>query len=236
VESTQPIARQLAEEGASEGTTVVAAEQTGGRGRLGNSFFSPPGGLYASVVLRPRIKPPQAPLIGLAAGLGLAEGVAAAAGVRPVLKWPNDLLLNGRKLSGLLVDLAAGRDGVRYAILGVGINVNLPEEAFPPELRHIATSLLRESARKTPLDEVLSAVCAGLAGRYTSLQEDGPQDILAAWRAWPNMLGGRIRVSRGVDRLEGVAEDLAEDGALLLRLSTGEQRRVLAADVHLLRD
>jgi BirA family transcriptional regulator, biotin operon repressor / biotin---[acetyl-CoA-carboxylase] ligase len=214
---------------------VLAEEQTGGRGRLGNSFFSPPGGLYASIVLRPTVEPARAPLIGLAAGLASAEGVRAVADVSPILKWPNDLLVSGRKLSGLLVDLSAGGDGIRFAVLGIGVNVNVPAEAFPLELRDSATSLLRELGYEVSLDGLLTAILAAFESAYRVLLAEGPTSLLRAWREAPNVLGEAVRAFAGGAILEGVAEDVAHDGALLIRLPSGELRRVLAADVHLLR-
>jgi BirA family biotin operon repressor/biotin-[acetyl-CoA-carboxylase] ligase len=211
----------------------VAEEQTGGRGRAGSAFFSPRGGLYVSIVLRPRLAAEYAPLIGLAAGVGLAEAVRAQTGAEPILKWPNDLLLNGRKLSGLLVDLATAGTSIRYACLGMGLNVNVPAELFPAELRNTATSLLVELGRETPLDGLLSAVLARAEARYLALLAG--KSVVDAWRAAPNFLGARIKAATPGEVIEGVAEDLGSDGALMLRLDSGERRRVVAADVRLLR-
>jgi len=230
--STQAVARKLAEGDAPEGAIVVAGEQTGGRGRAGNTFFSPPGGLYVSLVLRPTLDPALAPLIGLAAGLALAEAVQAQTGAGPILKWPNDLLLNGRKLSGLIVDLTTAGTGIRYAILGIGVNVNVPEDAFPAELRDTATSLLRETGRETNLDDLLGQLLTRLEVCYGQLVAGEP--VVDAWRSAPNFLGQQVRAAAANEVLEGVAEDLDTDGALLLRLASGELRRVIAADVHLL--
>ncbi len=211
----------------------MAEEQTGGRGRAGNAFFSPRGGLYVSIVLRPPLAAECAPLIGLAAGLALAEAVSAQTGAEPILKWPNDLLLNGRKLSGLLVDLATTGRNIRYACLGMGLNVNVPAELFPAGLREIATSLLIELVREFPLNALLTAVLARAEARYLALLAG--ESIVDAWRAAPNFLGSRVKAATPREVIEGVAEDLAGDGALILRLDSGERRRVVAADVHLLR-
>ncbi len=229
MESTQIVARQLAEQGAPEGTVVLAGEQTGGRGRLGREFFSPPGGLYVSILLRPPFAPARAPLIGVAAGLALAEAIQGLAGLRPVLKWPNDLLLGGRKISGLLIDLPAGS-----AVLGIGVNVNIPTAALPVELRASATSLLHELGHELDLESLLDALLLRFEARYVELCSAGPEPLLAAWRAAPNLLGQRVRVAAPAEVLEGIAHDLDVDGALLLRLPSGEFRRVIAADVHLL--
>jgi BirA family biotin operon repressor/biotin-[acetyl-CoA-carboxylase] ligase len=232
VESTQAIARGLAEHGAPEGTTVQAATQTAGRGRLGRHFFSPPGGLYLSVILRPPLAPAQAQLIGLAAGLAVAEAVKQVAGAQPMLKWPNDLLIGGRKVAGLLVELASEAQRVRFAILGIGVNVNIPRESFPEELRASATSLAVEVAGHVPLDRLRDAALRRLEERYRQLCALGPGPVVDGWRAWPNMLGQRVRTAAGD---EGTAEDLDLDGALVLRLDSAERRRLLAGEVHLSR-
>jgi BirA family transcriptional regulator, biotin operon repressor / biotin---[acetyl-CoA-carboxylase] ligase len=212
---------------------VVADEQTAGRGRLGNSFFSPLGGLYCSLVLRPHVPPPRAPLIGLAAGLALAEAIQAVSGLTPVLKWPNDLLLSGRKLSGVLLELATAGDRVRYAIQGIGVNLNVPEADFPPELRNSATSLLRELGQPLSPDSLLYALLPRFESRYEGLGSEGAAGLLSAWRAWPNLLGQTVRIA-SANPWQGRAEDLDLDGALLVRLPSGDLRRVVAGDVHLL--
>mgnify|MGYP001339497558 CR=1 FL=1 len=226
--STQDVARSLAEDGAPEWTVVVAGEQTDGRGRLGNSFFSPSGGLYCSVVLRPVLPPAQAPLLGLAAGLALAEAVRDQAGLTAILKWPNDLLLAGKKVSGLLVELAASGDSIRYLVVGIGVNVNIG--AFPTELETIATSLQLELGREVSLEPLRDNVLARLRSRYAC----DARQLLDDWRAWPNLLGRPVSVAGPDQAWKGIAEDVDTDGALLVRVEDGRLRRVVAADVHLL--
>jgi BirA family biotin operon repressor/biotin-[acetyl-CoA-carboxylase] ligase len=232
LESTQAIARRLAEEGAPEGTLVVAGEQTGGRGRLGNSFFSPPGGLYLSLILRPSLQPSQAPLVGLALGLAVAESVQSLTGLDPVLKWPNDVLIGRRKVSGVLIDLATTGESIRWAIAGVGLNVNI--SSFPRELRTTATSLFQELGHEVGLDALRAELLRRFHEHYRDLLAHGPPTLLAAWGAVPNLLGQIVRVSAGNEAFEGLAESLDADGALLVRLEDGRRRRVVAAEVHLL--
>jgi len=224
VDSTQTIARRLAAEGAAHGTVVVAAEQTQGRGRRGNSFYSPPGGLYVSIVLRPDLPPSRMPLISLAAGVAAAGTVRELAGIEPLLKWPNDVLVRGRKVCGILAELAAGS-----AILGMGLNVNTPASDFSAELRTKMTSILAETSQPLDLSEVLDTLLAHL---HRELSD--PDRIVSRWRATPSMLGGQVRVQTGDVALEGRAWDLDDDGALLLRLPSGAIRRLVAGEVHLL--
>jgi BirA family transcriptional regulator, biotin operon repressor / biotin---[acetyl-CoA-carboxylase] ligase len=230
--STQAVARELASEGAPEGATIVAIEQTGGRGRLGNTFLSPPGGLYLSLILRPSLQPSEAPLIGLALGLAVAESIQALTHLEPVLKWPNDVLLGRRKVSGVLVDLSTSGDGIRWAIAGVGVNVNA--QSFPGDLRATATSLSLELGHDIGLDALRTEVLQRFEARYLELLAKGPPALLAAWSSAPNLLGQTVHVSAGPQAYEGTAQGLDKDGALLVRLQSGELRRVVAADVHLL--
>ncbi|HVA24270.1 MAG TPA: biotin--[acetyl-CoA-carboxylase] ligase [Chloroflexota bacterium] len=242
-ESTQAVARQLADDGAPEGTVVIADEQTAGRGRLGNSFSSPPGGLYLSLVLRPSLPASQAPVVGLALGLAVAESVQALTGLEAVLKWPNDVLIGGRKLSGVLIDLATSGERVRWAIAGVGVNVNVA--SFSGELRTTATSLFRELGHEIGIDALRAELLARFEGHYVELLANGPRPLIERWAAAPNCLGRIVRISAGrpepclpreraLEGFEGVAEGLDRDGALLVRLRDGQLRRVIAAEVHLL--
>ncbi|MBV9121062.1 MAG: biotin--[acetyl-CoA-carboxylase] ligase [Chloroflexi bacterium] len=229
--STQTVARQLAESGAEEWTAVLAGEQTAGRGRLERGFYSPPGGLYVSVILRPRVAPAQAPFAALVAGLAQAEAIEGICGVRAVLKWPNDLLLRGRKLSGLLAESAVLGDSLDYILLGIGINANV--SGFTTELATSATSLRIELDREFNLDALWSELRSSLQRRFRQWQDAGAEPICRDWRIWPNVLGETVRVTTDTDSWDGIASDVAEDGALLLTTSSGT-RRVLAADVRLI--
>ena len=226
-DSTQAIARGLAEQGAPEGAVVVAGEQTAGRGRLGNSFFSPPGGLYLSLVLRPSLPPAQTPLIALALGLAAAAAIRVTTTLAPILKWPNDVLIGRRKVCGVLVELAPSG-----AIAGIGLNANVGQ--FPADLRTTATSLELELGHEVDLEHLRDELLAGFERRYRDLHTHGASAVVRGWRAAPNMLGQIVRVSAANERLEGVAEDVDADGALLLRLPDGNRRRLLAGEVHLL--
>lgn len=232
IDSTQSIARRLADEGADEGTLVTAREQTGGRGRLGNTFFSPPGGLYVSLILRPALSPSQTPLIGLAAGLAAAETIRDATTLQPLLKWPNDVLIGDRKVCGVLVDLAATQNRVRWAVVGMGLNLNVME--FPPYLRTTATSLAIEVGHELDIDRVRVKFLAQFEMQYNELSANGPEALLAAWHSTPSMLGKIIRISIGSEEVEGVAEGLDADGRLLLRLADGAVRGFSAGQVHLI--
>ncbi|MHB8618964.1 MAG: biotin--[acetyl-CoA-carboxylase] ligase [Chloroflexota bacterium] len=233
VESTQTVARQLAGAGAPEGTIVVAEAQVAGRGRLGRAYVSPPGGIWFSIVLRPRLPPTQLRLLALASGLAVAEAANEVCPVHAVLKWPNDVLLRGRKLCGVLMDMAAEHDVVHHLVLGIGINVNVAAEAFPADLRPLATSLQIETGQLVSRRLLLQRVLVHLETHYDQVCRGGSAGLVESWKAWPNVLSRRVQVTGLRDQYEGVAEDLAPDGTLLLRLDDGSLARVVAGDVHL---
>ncbi len=237
LDSTNLRAEALARAGAPEGTLVVADAQTAGRGRLGRSWFSPPGrNLYLSLILRPRIRADLAHAYAFVGALAVVDSAAALLGPNAPLeiKWPNDVLVGGRKLSG--VNLPACLDGDRVAalVLGIGVNVNLAADELPPELAAIATSLRIASGR--PLDRTAFAeeLLLRLEGWIERLRDSGFAPILDAYAKWLRMRGSRVRIGGpGIAReVEGIALGLAEDGALLLRTSGGIER-ILAGDVHL---
>jgi BirA family transcriptional regulator, biotin operon repressor / biotin---[acetyl-CoA-carboxylase] ligase len=232
IDSTSSRLKELARGGAPEWTVVLADAQTGGRGREGRKWASPPGGLYLSVLLRPRFE--KVGLLPLAAGVAVAEA-AMELGVRTELKWPNDVLASGRKLAGILSEAASGPAGVEWVALGIGVNVSQGAASLPAELAGLATSLAEEGARDVPVDTVAAAVLARLAGCYAVLRSD-PGAIVSAWRshaaAW---WGSRVEVRTGGAALCGRLLEVDGDGALVLELSGGEKRRLLSGEVDRVR-
>jgi len=231
--STNDVARDLAEKGAPEGTIVIAESQIKGRGRLGRTWHSPLGaGLYFSIVLRPRLDPSDLPKITLLAGTAVAESIEKTTGLHPVIKWPNDLLVGDRKVGGILTELVMKGERLEYAIVGLGLNVNLdftpPEVAF---LREQATSLARELGAPVAREPLLACILNRLEVHYLALCDGwSPHQ---AWAARLVTLGQRVAVSGPGDELEGWAEGVDPDGGLLLRLKDGQVVRVLAGDVSL---
>lgn len=229
--STQEYSFGLAQKGMSEGALVVAEEQTGGRGRRGRSYFSPRGGIWFSILLRPPLPPHMAPVISLAAGVALAE-VAAELGLQSILlRWPNDVLIGGKKLSGILAEMSAEPDLLHFVILGIGINANMARDSFPEELRQMATSLELEIGQKVNRVEILCNVLQKLEKYYMQLLEKGPSSILEAWKSFPNILGKHVKVNSLDGVYEGVAAGLDEEGALLIKDDAGQQRKFVAGDV-----
>jgi BirA family biotin operon repressor/biotin-[acetyl-CoA-carboxylase] ligase len=217
VGSTNDIAGALAERDADEGLVVIADRQTAGRGRLGRSWASPPGaGIYVSVVLRPSSS--AAMLLTIAAGVAVAEGIASATGLSPQVKWPNDVQVGGRKLAGILAEGAVG-----HVVLGVGINVQ--PAAYPADVAARATSIETELGRPVDRGLVLAECLAALASHYRELQNDCGRLVVDAWRrrAAP-MLGRRVEWESAGQRLTGVAENIDDDGALIVEVGAGGAR------------
>jgi BirA family biotin operon repressor/biotin-[acetyl-CoA-carboxylase] ligase len=238
LDSTNRLAEERASRGAPEGTLVIADGQTAGRGRLGRSFFSPAGtGLYLSLVLRPRIPADRAPEYIFAAAVAVAETVRTFVppDVRVEIKWPNDVLLDGRKTSGINLPAHLDGDQVRWLVLGIGVNVNAGKADFPDELLSIATSL--RLACDAPLDRVAfaEALLGRLEHQIDRLRDQGFPGVLEAWRDFFRMQGARVRVGGpGVAReIEGTVAGIDAGGALLVQTERARER-VLAGDVTLL--
>jgi BirA family transcriptional regulator, biotin operon repressor / biotin---[acetyl-CoA-carboxylase] ligase len=229
--STNDEAARLAADGAPHGTVVLADEQTSGRGRLGRPWRSPAGeGLYFSAVLRPRLTPAAAPPLTLAAAVGVAEGVRGFVGRPPTLKWPNDVLYDGRKLCGVLSELSVEGARVRHVILGVGINVNT--ETLPQELDR-ATSIRQARGDVVRRSLVLASVLGALERWIDRLVADGPRPVLDAWLTYADWIGQPLTVTTPQGELRGVALGLDEGGALRLRREDGSEIAVTAGEVSL---
>jgi BirA family biotin operon repressor/biotin-[acetyl-CoA-carboxylase] ligase len=225
-------AQRLAQAGADEGTLVLADTQTAGRGRLGRSWMSEPGlGLYFSLVLRPRLPAAKLPLLTLALGLGVAEGIEQACKVECDLRWPNDILLAEKKVCGILVETSSEQDEPSYLIAGVGINVN--HETMPPDLAEIATSLRIETGCEYDREEVLHAVLRGLERYYGVFLDDGPDQIVAALTEKSSYVFDReVSVTNGNSETVGTTAGLNSSGVLLLRMPDGRIEPVLAGSVR----
>ncbi len=227
--STQDVVLRAAREGADEGYTCLTAEQTSGRGRQGRQWVAPSGtGLLASVLVRR--SPGVATGIPFAAGLAIVDVLAAEYGVRAGLKWPNDVLVEGRKLAGFLCEVEPGTAGDGRVAIALGLGVNLSVARFPEGID--AVSLHTLLAAPPSADELLEAWGSALGPRVAMLEQGGIGMLLADWRRVAVGLGGPVTVHTHSGVIEGVALDVAEDGALLVEAS-GHTHRFLAADVHL---
>lgn len=234
VDSTMEAARKLAEQGAGEGTLVLAETQENGRGRLGRAWASSYGtGLWLTLILRPRLLPAQIPNITLLAAVALARAVEKVAGLSPGIKWPNDLYLGDKKLCGILTEMKGQADAVEYLILGAGLNVNQLEADFPPEVRPIATSLWLATGKRQDRAELLAAFLTEFERCYYPWQDCGDEEWLQEWRQRNITLGREVQVSFLKEVFQGRAVALDPDGALVVETPDGERRVVRAGDVTL---
>lgn len=233
VDSTNLVLKNLARDGAADGTVVVADSQGTGRGRMERAFFSPPGkGIWVSILLRPTFLPQDAPKCTLMAAVAVARAMEHF-DLHAEIKWPNDILHEGRKLVGILTEMSAEMDRVNYVVIGIGINVNIAPADFPEELRTIATSLMQMKGEPLPRVAFLQELLRALDELYAAVQQDGFAPVLAAWREYAVTLGQEVRViGPAGEEFEGTAADIDAEGALLVDTAEG-RRRVLAGDVSI---
>jgi len=233
--STNQVAKDLALRGAPEGSIVLAERQTEGRGRRGRVWFSPPeGGIYLTVLLRPRIPPGDAPRITLLTGVALAECLLESTNLSVTIKWPNDILLKGRKLAGILTELSAEMDAVNYVLVGVGINVNI--ERFPAGLEETATSVMIETGSAFSRVAIIRDFLNRFEDCYLEFGREGFERVLGRWKELSHLLGHFIVVETIRDRYEGKVEDVDEDAALILRDNEGRRRRIISGDIALVEE
>ncbi len=225
--STMDVARSDAEEGAPDGAVVVAEEQTAGRGRMGRSWVSPPGaGLYFTVILRPRLD--QLRYLAVIAPLAVCRAIEETTGLFTRIKWPNDVLVEGKKVCGVLPQSELADEQVLFALLGAGINVNL-DVAAHPEIREIATSLRSELGREVSREEVLAATLNHLETLCEALRRG--EVVSVGWKKRLDTLGKPVRVQTAGGIEEGIVVDADSDGTLILRRDDGSHVRLDAGEV-----
>jgi BirA family biotin operon repressor/biotin-[acetyl-CoA-carboxylase] ligase len=232
IESTNSEARRLADDGAAEGEVVVAEAQSQGRGRLGRVWESPPyTNLYLSIILRPNLAPAQAPQITLMAAVALTETVGAFLGRPPAIKWPNDILVDEKKLAGILTEAACDSARVEYVILGVGLNLNYGVDSMPVELRQRATSLAQLIGQPVARESVLRRLIQDLDRCYGELENSGFEVLRPRWEERFVWRGRRVRVDLGDQVIIGRARGIEPGGALILEDDDGQRRSIVAGDV-----
>jgi BirA family biotin operon repressor/biotin-[acetyl-CoA-carboxylase] ligase len=234
VDSTNEWAKELAAFGAAEGTVAVAETQTAGHGRLGREWFSPKGGLWFSIILRPKLIAREATKLVFTAGLAVAEVLRKLYALRIETKWPNDVMVEGRKICGILAEMNTTGETVNYVIVGIGLNANINvKDAFPPELAETATSLETKLGREVNIVELFRALIEKFEGCYDLFNEKGFASILAEWKKNAVFLGSDVEVTLGTETLRGVAVDVDDDGSLIIRLEDGKVKHVYDGDVSL---
>ena len=233
LDSTNSTAYQLALKGAGEGEAVIAESQEKGRGRMGRQWVSPPFlNLYLSVILRPKLPPHQASLMTFMAAVATADAMEGYSGVSPIIKWPNDLLLRKRKVAGLLNEIHSETDRIHFVVLGMGVNLNMDEKHFPPELRDKATSLKEEMGRPVSRKDFVGHLFKSLEQWYEIFLKEGGAPVLKAWRDRARIQGKEVRVTSFGEVLIGRAVEVDSDGALILQTKGGVQKRIVAGDIE----
>jgi BirA family transcriptional regulator, biotin operon repressor / biotin---[acetyl-CoA-carboxylase] ligase len=232
--STNDICERLARDGVAEGVVVFAEAQRKGRGRLGRKWISPPGkGLWFSVLLRPLLPPQGATQLVVAAAVALTQALHNYTRLSISIKWPNDILIAHHKIGGILTELSAELDHIRHVILGIGLDVNLKPGDLPAEVREIATSLSLEMGRTLDRAELAAVVLQELDSCYRRICAGAFDEVADEWERHCVTLGRNVRIQTGNRLIEGRAESLDDDGALLVRTQHGRLERIVGGDVVL---
>jgi BirA family transcriptional regulator, biotin operon repressor / biotin---[acetyl-CoA-carboxylase] ligase len=232
--STNDVAEKLARDGVKEGAVVFAESQTKGRGRLGRKWMSPTRkGLWFSVLLRPHLHPQETTQLTVISATALRRAVKTVTGLSAEIKWPNDLLLGGKKAAGILTELSAEVDRVRHIIIGIGVDVNQDADEFPAELRKTATSLRMEAGGEISRAELATEILRELDSDYTRICARKFSEVADEWEAACVTIGKNVAVHLGDRQLRGRAESLDDDGALLIRTEHGHLERITGGDVIL---
>jgi len=234
VGSTNELAKELAQKGAVDGTVVIAEEQTEGKGRMGRVWHSPAGrGLWFSVILRPPISPADASKLTLVTAVAAARTIREMTGIAAGIKWPNDILIDDHKVAGILTEMSAELDKVNHLIIGIGINVDLNPASIPAGIAGIATSLAHEKGSPVTRIELLAGILNRFDELYTDFLQGRFTRILTAWKDLSITLNRWVTVRSLTGTEEGVAFDVDDEGALLLKKKDGSMKRVLSGEVSL---
>jgi BirA family biotin operon repressor/biotin-[acetyl-CoA-carboxylase] ligase len=232
--STNDVIEKLARDGVKEGVVVFAESQTKGRGRLGRKWISPAHkGLWFSLLLRPNLRPQEVTQLTVASATALRRAIHSETGLNPEIKWPNDILVRGKKVAGILTEMSAELDRVQHVILGIGVNMNMSAGEFQPELRKLATSLKIESGRTISRADLATAILYELDRNYVRVCAGGFAALADEWEAHCTTIGRNVTIQTGERKIRGRAESLDDDGALLLRTEHGHLESITGGDVTL---
>ncbi|MEA1899486.1 MAG: biotin--[acetyl-CoA-carboxylase] ligase, partial [Thermodesulfobacteriota bacterium] len=235
-DSTNTRAKELAAQGAPEGTLVIAEKQTKGRGRRGRNWFSPPGGgIYFSLILRPAMPPGETPRITLMTAVVLAETLISLVKLNLRIKWPNDILVNRKKLAGILTEISTEMDAVNYIVVGLGMNVNMQFENFPSEIKKKATSILIETGKQFPRVRFIQHYLIMYEKYYDMFKKNDFEPIMKRWKELADIIGNQIKVDVLGKTHIGKVIDVDDDGVLILKDDQGRLQRIFSGDVTLAR-
>ncbi|MGI6776660.1 MAG: biotin--[acetyl-CoA-carboxylase] ligase [Acetivibrionales bacterium] len=242
IDSTNTYAKKLALDGCPEGTVIVAGRQTNGKGRMGRNWDSAnKSGIWMSIVLRPDILPEQAQIITLAVSVAVVKAIESLFGLKCGIKWPNDVILNGKKVCGILTEMGCETDRINYIVVGIGVNVNQDEDDFAVELKDKATSIkmsmIKENMINGDMDinrsELIKQVLFEMEKLYENICRLKVREILDEWKKYSVTIGNEVKVvCRGIE-YKGFAKDITEDGGLLVNCDDGASRKVLSGEISL---
>jgi BirA family transcriptional regulator, biotin operon repressor / biotin---[acetyl-CoA-carboxylase] ligase len=234
-DSTNNRAKELAAGGAAEGVVVIAEEQAQGRGRLDRLWFSPGGeNIFVSLILRPSLPPQTAPRMVLLTAVAAADALRAVTGLPATVKWPNDVLVNGRKIAGILVEMAMEMDTIDYLVVGIGINVNSAADRFPADIRGRVTSVLTETGQPFSRVLLLCRFLELLEEGYNAVRKSGFEPIITRWKALTDMLGKQAAIRTIDGSYKGVITDMDHDGFLIIRDDRGAERHLVSGDITIM--
>jgi BirA family biotin operon repressor/biotin-[acetyl-CoA-carboxylase] ligase len=233
--STNIVASEIAAKTA-EGAVVLADTQSKGKGRLGRGWVSPPGvNIYMSIILRPDIRPRDATLITIMSSVACANALRKVTGLNVTIKWPNDLIIQKKKLCGILTELKTDRNKIIFAVAGIGINVNADINEFPEDVKYIATSLKNETGIVYSRTEIVAEILNEIDRWYKTLKVMDRDALLSEWKRLSSTLGREVMVVTGQGTITGLALDLDSEGMLMIKLSSGGVKRISSGDVTILR-
>ncbi|MDK2891980.1 biotin--[acetyl-CoA-carboxylase] ligase [Methanohalophilus sp.] len=226
VQSTNDVAKEIGSE-ASDGTVVIAEIQNSGRGRRGCDWCSPKGGIWMSVILKPSIPPSHASRLTLMAGVAVAETLRKV-GINASLKWPNDVLVNGKKICGILTEMEAEAESINYIVIGIGINGNMDLESFPEDLRETSTTIKYELGKKIDRISFVQSLLSVLEQEYIKFNTGTFDNILNSWIGLADTLGKHVRLLTPTKMYEGKAIGISEDGGLILEMEDGSKETLIS--------
>lgn len=229
--STNQMAKLLAEKLPREGTTIIAERQTEGRGRLNRKWVSPSGGLWFSIVLRPKVQARHLPKLTLMASVAVAKTLRRLYGLRAEIKWPNDVLVNGKKVCGILTEAETKGESAEFAVVGIGLNANFDLMVLPKSLESSSTTLRNELKREIRREVLLGSLLDEIESLNESFSKEHFDRLLDQWRSLAGMIGASVEVRVDGEKVQGQAVDIDQDGALILRLKDDVTRTVSFGDL-----
>ncbi len=231
--STNDMMKELALRGVNEGIVAVAGTQNRARGRQKRKWISPEGGLWLSILLRPKTNPKHAPVLTLLASVAVAKTLSRSFQLRSEIKWPNDILINMKKVCGILTETRTRKDTLEFAVVGIGINANFAVDVLPANLRDSSTTLQDESKREVERETLLRDLLQEIESYYKVFARDQFGHILDEWRGLAAFLGSKVEVESHREKVEGWAVNIDSYGALIMKLRNGTTRRILSGDLRI---